>query len=107
MQTPPIVLRDDRAGTSATILAGRGFNCYSFRAVHRGRLTELLWAEPGFEQGEGRPSRTGIPILFPFPGRARGTRLAFGGRTFVLEPGDAHKNAIHGFVMNRPWEVIY
>ncbi len=107
MQTPPIVLRDDRAGTSATILSGRGFNCYSFQAVHGGRPTELLWSEPAFAQGDGRPSRSGIPILFPFPGRARGTRFTYGGRAFELEPGDAHGNALHGFVMDRPWEVIH
>jgi aldose 1-epimerase len=107
MQTQPIVLRDDRAGTTATILAERGFNCFSFQAVHRDRPTEVLWAEPGFEQGGGRPSGSGIPILFPFPGRARGARFTYGGRTFELEAGDARGNAIHGFVLNRPWEVIY
>jgi aldose 1-epimerase len=104
---PPIVLRDDRAGTTAQILSERGFNCFSFQAMHEGRPNEVLWSEQGFEQGAGRPSGSGIPILFPFPGRARGTRFTYGGRAFELEPGDAHGNAIHGFVLNRPWEVIH
>ena len=107
MQTPAIVLRDESAGTTATILAERGFNCFSFRARHRGQPTELLWSAPDFEKGGDRPSGSGIPILFPFPGRARGARFTYDGRTFELEAGDGHGNAIHGFVLNRPWEVIH
>jgi aldose 1-epimerase len=103
----PIVLRDDRAGTTAKVLPERGFNCFSFQAMHDGRPAELLWSDEGFTRGEGRPSRSGIPILFPFPGRARGRRFAFGGRTFELDEGDRLGNAIHGFVIGRPWEVIH
>jgi aldose 1-epimerase len=103
----PIVLRDDSAGTSAKLLPERGFNCFSFQALHDGHPTEVLWSAEEFENGEGRPSRSGIPILFPFPGRMRGTRFSYDGRTFELEDGDRLGNAIHGFVLNRPWEVIH
>src|SRR5947208_2454807 len=107
MQTPAIVLRDPRAGTTAAISPERGFNCFSFRATHRGQPTEVLWSAADFEKGHDRPSGSGIPILFPFPGRARGSRFAYNGRTFELEPGDGRGNAIHGFVLGRPWEVIH
>lgn len=66
----------------------------------------MLWATPGFERGDERPSGSGIPLLFPFPGRIRGARYEFGGRPFQLEPGDAFGNAIHGFVFKRPWRVV-
>jgi aldose 1-epimerase len=32
--------------------------------------------------------------------------LEYGGRTYELEAGDGRGNAIHGFVLNRPWRVI-
>jgi aldose 1-epimerase len=107
MQPPVIELRDSSEGTTATIAVERGFNCFSFRARHRGQPTEVLWSAADFAAGGDRPSGSGIPILFPFPGRARGTRFTYEGRTFELEAGDGRGNAIHGFVLNRPWEVIH
>ncbi|MBI3468337.1 MAG: aldose 1-epimerase, partial [Planctomycetes bacterium] len=91
---------------SLQILAGFGFNCYSFEVMRDGELIETLWSAPDFETGTARPSGSGIPILFPFAGRIRGTRFGFDGREYELTPGDAMGNAIHGFVMNRPWKVI-
>jgi aldose 1-epimerase len=101
-----ITLRDEGAGTSAKVLAGFGFNCFSFQAVHAGRPVELLYSAPNFANEPGRGTGSGIPLLFPFPGRARGTRLEYGGRVFELPPGDEFGNAIHGFVFNRPWEIL-
>lgn len=101
-----IELLDSAAGTRAKILAGFGFNCYSFQAEHDGEPLELLWSVPGFESGRERPSRSGIPILFPFPGRIAGTTFRFQGREYPLEAADGQGNAIHGFVNNRPWRVI-
>ncbi len=101
-----IELHDRVAGTRARILAGFGFNCYSLQMMHRGKPIELLWSVPGFESGRERPSRSGIPILFPFPGRIPGTTFRFKGNDYPLLPGDDFGNAIHGFVLNRPWRVI-
>lgn len=106
MSSEIVTLHDDAAGTSSQIHAGLGFNCFSFVAVHRGEPIELLWTAPGFVSGQGRPSGSGIPLLFPFPGRVRGRRFEFGGRTFELPPADRFGNAIHGFVYTRPWDVI-
>jgi aldose 1-epimerase len=65
----------------------------------------MLWADDEFEGGQKRPSGSGIPLLFPFPGRIGGAAYQFRGREYRLEPGDAFGNAIHGFVFNRPWRV--
>jgi aldose 1-epimerase len=65
----------------------------------------MLWAEPDFEKGDKRPSGSGIPLLFPFPGRIGGARYRFDGKDYSLQPADAFGNAIHGFVYTRPWRV--
>ena len=101
-----IQLTDNATGSSAKVLAGFGFNCYEFRAVHLGEPVDVLWSAPGFESGQERPSHSGIPILFPFPGRIGGTSFEFKGRKYPLEEGDGRGNAIHGFVLNRPWQVL-
>ena len=65
-----------------------------------------MWAAPDFTSGRERPSGSGIPILFPFPGRVRGTQLQWRGKRYSLREGDGLGNAIHGFVHERPWRVI-
>ncbi len=99
-------LVDESTGSRAWILPGLGFNCFRFQTVDAAGVCEVLWSAEGFQKGEGRPSGSGIPILFPFPGRIRGTEFHYQGATYALEAGDAHGNAIHGFVLNRPWEVV-
>ncbi len=101
-----VTLADPAYGSSAQILPGFGFNCFRFTANAAGQPIEVLWAEPGFESGGKRPSGSGIPILFPFPGRIAGTTLEYEGRKYALDAGDGRGNAIHGFVLNRPWRVI-
>ncbi len=101
-----VTLRDPDVGSSAHVLPGFGFNCFRFTAVAGGSEVEVLWAEDGFETGSRRPSGSGIPILFPFPGRISGTTLDYQGRSYALEAGDGRGNAIHGFVLNRAWRVI-
>jgi aldose 1-epimerase len=107
MSVEIVTLRDDRAGSSARILVSYGFNCFSFVARANDEPLELLWSAPGFESGTLRPSHSGIPILFPFAGRLPGRQLSYDGRTYAIgEYEDAHHNAIHGYVLGRPWKVI-
>src|SRR5688572_8288528 len=89
-----IELTDAATGSRAKILAGFGFNCYSFEPVVDGERIETLWSAPDFEAGTARPSGSGIPILFPFAGRMRGTKFEFNGKEYNLPPGDALGNAI-------------
>ncbi|MGH2534297.1 MAG: aldose 1-epimerase [Thermomicrobiales bacterium] len=102
----PVTLRDATSGTEATILPGYGFNCVSFRPVVAGEPVEVIWAEAEFGPGS-RPSRSGIPLLFPFAGRLRGQEFEFRGRSYRVEGARINSgNAIHGFVLNRPWRVV-
>jgi aldose 1-epimerase len=101
-----VELSDRASGSNARILVSQGFNCFSWRPVLKDGPREMLWAEPGFEMGDKRPSSGGNPILFPFPGRIGGAVFTFEGREYRLEPSDAYGNAIHGFVLNRPWRVV-
>jgi aldose 1-epimerase len=105
MAVETIQLTDAVTGSEATILAGFGFNCCRFRVVLDGRIIDVLWAEAEFETGEKRASGSGIPILFPYPGRLRGKSLIWEGREWPLEGDDHRGNAIHGFVLARPWRV--
>lgn len=106
MSTSCVAIRDAKSGSSAKILVGFGFNCFQFTAVKNGQPVELLWAEPEFESGTKRASGSGIPIMFPFAGRIPGTIFRWEGREYQLTAGDGIGNAIHGFVMDRPWRVI-
>lgn len=104
---PQIVEIVDRdSDSSAKFLVSLGFNCFSWRPALADGPREMLWADPDFASGDQRPSGSGIPLLFPFPGRIGGAKYQFGGKEYQLEPGDAFGNAIHGFVFNRPWRVV-
>lgn len=102
---PVITLTDAASQTTASILPELGFNCFQFAAPVNGRPLEVLWAAPDFARGQERASGSGIPILFPFPGRLPGTTFEWEGKHYPLTPGDAFGNAIHGFCHTRPWRV--
>jgi len=106
MSSQIVTLHEARSGASASILVSQGFNCFRWTVPLGGRPLELIYAPDDFADGAGRPSRGGIPLLFPFPGRIPGTTLSWQGQQYALEPGDALGNAIHGFVLSRPWRVV-
>jgi aldose 1-epimerase len=101
-----VSIHDEATGSMAEILVGFGLNCYRFRAGESRDGIEVIWAEDAFETGTKRPSGSGIPILFPFPGRIRGNSLSWEGKQYSLPEGDGQGNAIHGFVHCRPWRII-
>lgn len=104
---PEIVsITDPASGAEAKVLVSLGFNCFSWRPVLEEGPREMLWSHPDFASGNERPSGSGVPLLFPFPGRIGQAKYSFGGREYQLEPGDAFGNAIHGFVHKRPWRVV-
>jgi aldose 1-epimerase len=107
MNTPHLVsITDPITGSSARVLVSLGFNCFSWRPVLRDGPREMLWAQPNFANGNEPPSGSGVPLLFPFPGRIGRARFMFGGREYLLQPGDRFGNAIHGFVYDRPWRAV-
>lgn len=101
-----ITIQDADSGSEARIALDFGFNCFDFRAAVEGQVHQVLWSADDFESGQGRPSGSGIPLLFPFPGRLKGTQLSWENREFKIPEGDGAGNAIHGFVMNRPWRLV-
>lgn len=99
------VLESD-AGDRAEVWPALGFNCFSWKTVKGGQALDLLYADPGLFDN-GRPTRSGIPILFPFPNRIRDGQCNWEGRPFALPKIDGtKKNAIHGFVCRKPWRLV-
>ncbi|MFL5339125.1 MAG: aldose 1-epimerase, partial [Gemmataceae bacterium] len=52
------------------------------------------------------PTRSGVPVLFPFPNRIAGGRFSWDGREYSVPLAPGTPNAIHGFVCRRPWRVM-
>jgi aldose 1-epimerase len=93
---------DDGQGSFVEVAPALGFNAYRWH-VPQG---ELLYAAPNYFE-ENKPTRSGFPILFPFPNRIRGGRFTWNGKDYQLPTKDpSGKNAIHGFVCHRPWRVV-
>lgn len=105
MTVENIVLRDS-SGSVAEVAPALGFNCHRFAVPHQQALLEVLWRAPDFLEGKGRASHSGVPILFPFPGRLPGQSLHWQGKTYDLGSDDGRGNSIHGFVHTRPWRVL-
>ncbi len=106
-----LTLQSPDSGSTASICVERGFNCFAFNAdTGEGRLVDVIDSQRGFETGEGRVSGNGIPILFPFPNRIRAGRFSWQGEDYELPKSlvgyDNTGNAIHGFVIDRPWRVV-
>ncbi|TWT99427.1 Aldose 1-epimerase [Botrimarina colliarenosi] len=96
---------------TADVAVGLGFNCFSWRSPFAGDTTdpaprELLWAEPDFADGDGRPSRSGIPLLAPFPGRIANGVVEWDGKRYQLDDTSGQGHAIHGFAPRNPWRLL-
>jgi aldose 1-epimerase len=103
---PTLYVLEDGAGGVAEVWPALGFNCVRWRAVRADQVLELLYSDPALFQG-ARPTRSGIPVLFPFPNRIRDGRFSFAGQSYQLPLNDpAQKNAIHGFACRVPWRVV-
>lgn len=102
---PTVYVLEDGAGGRAEVWPALGFNCYRWQVQHEGQTLELLYQAPDLFHN-GRPTRSGIPVLFPFPNRIREGRFTWDGRDYQLPQDDpAKKNAIHGFACRHPWRV--
>ena len=106
-----IIEISNNQGSRAKIAVDLGFNCFSFTAVTAsGAKVDVLSAAEGFEAGGHPASRSGIPLLFPYPNRIAGGRFSWSGQDYQLTPDqvpfDKTGNAIHGFCMDRPWRIV-
>src|SRR5262245_38955915 len=90
----------------AEVWPALGFNCYRWQVTRDRQALDLLYADPQLFDN-GRPTRSGIPILFPFPNRIRAGRFTWEGKEYQLPLNDStQKNAIHGFACRKPWRVV-
>jgi aldose 1-epimerase len=84
-----------------------GFNCLRWQIRQQdGRWGDILFTSGDWEANPV-PTRSGHPILFPFPGRMRDARFTFEGKVYQLPCNDSTKqHAIHGFTPRNPWRAI-
>ncbi len=106
----------DRSGTAyvlssetarAEVWPSHGFNCLKWQVRDsRGNWDDILFSMPDWEQN-AVPTRSGHPILFPFPNRLRHGTFSHAGKTYQLPLTESSgKHAIHGFTPRIPWRVI-
>jgi aldose 1-epimerase len=92
--------------TVAWLAPAIGGNCVGFAVRDTGGWQPVLHSDGPTALRE-RPSRFGVPIMFPFPGHMPGARYAWRGATYTLPSnvpaGDAF---LHGFAHTRPWRLV-
>jgi aldose 1-epimerase len=94
-------LRRRDVGSSAEIWQGHGFNCLHWCV----NGIDMLYSANDWNENP-LPSRSGVPILFPFPNRIAEGKFSTGGASFSLPKNDSnHQNAIHGYVLRSPWRI--
>lgn len=110
MPDKTVRLTHPESGATAEVALGMGFNCFSWRSAFAGESggepRELLWAEPGFEACDKRPSRSGTPLLAPFPGRIKNGEFTWLNESFDLEDTSGAGHAIHGFAVREAWREV-
>ncbi len=89
-------------GERAVIVPQAGFQCLSYRVssldVIAGPADPAEWQE--------KPFRSGIPLLFPWPGRIRDGIFSWRGRDIRLPINDpSHNCAIHGLTYKHSFKV--
>lgn len=101
------ILADRDENVRAEVWPMAGFNClrWQFRQPD-GSWGDALYSAPDWSANPV-PTRSGHPILFPFPNRLAGGRMTSAGREYQLPRNDATKShAIHGFAPRVPWTVL-
>ncbi len=98
----------DEVGTArAEVWPFTGFNCLRWQVrIPDGGWGDVLYCAPDWEQNPV-PTRSGHPMLFPFPNRLRGGQFPFEGTTYQLPLNESSgKHAIHGFTPRNSWRVL-
>jgi aldose 1-epimerase len=87
----------------AVIAPEAGFQC---RGYSVGGVDVVAGPKDPEADWKAHPFRSGIPILFPWPGRIADGRFSYGGHDVKLPINDAgHNCAIHGLTYNRVFKV--
>lgn len=86
----------------AVIVPEAGFQCLSYRVSS----LEIVAGPHDPEDWKSAPFSSGIPILFPWPGRIADGRFSYRSREIHLPINDpAHNCAIHGLIYDRVFRV--
>ena len=99
-------LADTEGTVRAEVWPVAGFNCLHWQVRQAdGSWGSILFTMPDWETNPV-PTRSGHPILFPFPGRLREGTLPANGKSYQLPLNDSTKqHAIHGFTPRNAWRV--
>jgi len=90
---------------SMVIVPAWGSNLISL--VYEPAQAELLRVPASADAFLRQPVLYGTPVLFP-PNRIAGGRFVYRGRTYQFDVNEPERgNHLHGFVYNRPWELVY
>jgi aldose 1-epimerase len=104
--TQVVVVREPTTGLYAEVWPGFGFNCLRWSLVVAEQPTEILDYDPQWATNPV-PTRSGHPILFPFPNRLEAGEFNHGGAHYRLPCNESNgKNAIHGFTPMNRWRLI-
>lgn len=96
------VLANAELGVRAEIWPKFGLNCLTW-SVAEG---SVLYCDPAWATNPV-PTRSGHPILFPFPNRMEHGKFSDAGIEYQLPLNESSgKHAIHGFTPKRAWRVL-
>lgn len=91
----------------AEVWPGFGFNCLRWQFKQPdGTWGSAFYTAPDWETNPV-PTRSGHPILFPFPNRLAHGRFTFEGKEYQLPLNESTgRHAIHGFTPRTGWRVV-
>src|SRR5437762_11018156 len=99
-------LSDETGENQADVWPSFGCNCLRWIVAGPAGPLELLYVAADWDSNPV-PTRSGNPVLFPFPNRIRDGRYTWAGREYQLPiNGPGGKHAIHGFACRHPWRVV-
>ena len=100
-------LADDAGHATAEVWPVLGFNCVRWAVrTNAGGVGPVLYTAPDWATNPV-PTRSGHPILFPFPNRLKHGRFTFEGKEYQLPLNETSgQHAIHGFTPKSAWRVV-
>ncbi len=99
-----IELRSAGGLARAGIFPEHGGRLHQLFVTVDGREEPLLWSPEDLDEYAERPTRGGCFPMAPWPNRIRDGRFTWQGREYRV-PTDGRTHAMHGRVLQRPWEV--
>ena len=100
------LLSDATGANRAEVWPSLSCNCLRWSVAGSAGPLELLYVAPDW-QSNPIPTRSGNPVLFPFPNRIRDGRFTWDGKEYQLPiNGPNGRHAIHGFACRKKWRVL-